>query len=107
MNIFSRQSGLFVLALLLVGSIIAAKAPAEGKQYDYVMVRRAGYDIAISGSDGRYEVRNIKSESKHWSYDEGPLFKVVNEFESKGYEVYSANTFSTTNSLCVLLRKPK
>ena len=112
MNVFSRQSGLFALALLLIGSLIAAKFPTEGKQYDYVMIEKESFRISISEGIDKYEERKVKEEAKD-RYHQGPLFKVINEFEARGYEVYDTNqagftgSSGTTMGFFVLMRKPK
>jgi hypothetical protein len=86
MTFFSRQTGLFALALLLAGSLIAAKLPVDGKNYDYVMVEKRGNFLFVSEGVGKFEERKVKDETKDY-HDVGPLFKAVNEFEARGYEV--------------------
>jgi hypothetical protein len=119
MNIFSRQSGLFALALLLVGCLIAAKLPTGGKQYDYVMVERQPTRLYISEGNEKYAEQKLeKADVKDFYHHQGPLFKVVNEFEAQGYEVYSTYTMgysvsavngqvSTVPATYVLLRRPR
>jgi hypothetical protein len=108
-------SKIFVLAicLLTAGFIVAAKAPAEGKQYDYVTIEKIGYVLYLSEGNDKYEEIKIKEESKDERRHYGPLYKRVNEFEARGYEVYNTNTIGystahgTTMGTIVLLRKPR
>jgi uncharacterized protein involved in exopolysaccharide biosynthesis len=102
MNVFSRQSGLFALGLLLVGSLIAAKFPTATKQYDYVSIVQISTQLQISGNQQPFQAIKIK-ETKYNDYQE--LFRKVNEFEAQGYELVESNT--NGYSCYTLLRIPK
>jgi hypothetical protein len=101
-----------LLGLAITAGIIAAKSPAEGKQYDYVMLEKEGYGITISEGTDKFEERKVKDQAKDRQHL-GPLFKLINEYEARGYEVYATNqagysySGGTTMGYFVLLRKPK
>jgi hypothetical protein len=105
----------FLALLLGVGitaGLFAAKAPAEGKSYDYVMIEKTANRIYITQGESNFEERKLKEEIKDF-HNQGQLFKLVNEFEAKGYEVYGTNQVGYTNSYgttvgsTFLLRKPR
>lgn len=101
-----------LLGLAITAGIIAAKSPTEGKQYDYVMVEKDGYNVYISEGYDKFEERKVKDQAKD-NQHQGPLLKVINEYEARGYEIYAINqagysaSAGTRMSYFVLLRKPK
>jgi hypothetical protein len=102
----------YALGLLLAGGIVAAKSPADSKQYDYVAIEKTGYSLYITEGNEKFEEMKLKDEFKDRQHY-GPLFKRINEYEAKGYEVYSTDLvgYSSSNgtvvSNYVLMRKPR
>ena len=101
-----------LLGLFVTASILAAKAPAESNANEYVMIEKTANRIYITQGDTHFEERKLKEEIKDF-HNQGQLFKLVNEFESRGYEVYATNQVGYTNSYgtivasTFLLRKPR
>ncbi|MBJ6109477.1 hypothetical protein JAO73_10660 [Hymenobacter sp. BT523] len=101
-----------LLGLAITAGIIAAKSPTEGKQYDYVMIEKDIYSISISEGYDKFEERKVKDQAKDRQH-QGPLFKVINEYEARGYEVYATNeagyssSGGTSMGHFVLMRKAK
>jgi hypothetical protein len=112
MNLPFRSLLPYAFGLLLAGGIVAAKAPTADKQYDYVTLEKVGYRLYISEGDEKYEETKLKDAFKD-VHHYGPLYKLVNAYEAKGYEVFSSNVVGysassgTTVANFVLLRKPK
>jgi hypothetical protein len=109
MNVFSRQSGLFALALLLVGSLIAAKFPAATKQYDYVTVVQQYNDMRVTTGPTKFEASTSKQEGDKNYYNFTPALKKVEELEAQGYEIVT-NEFQVVGAYPTnyfLLRRPK
>jgi ABC-type oligopeptide transport system substrate-binding subunit len=114
MNMKKHASKLLtlILALVITAGILAAKAPAEGRQYDYVMIEKEAYSVYISEGNDKFEERKVKDQAKD-RHHQGPLFKLINEYEARGYEVYATNeagyssSGGTTMGYFILLRKPK
>jgi hypothetical protein len=108
----SRTLLALLLGLMLTAGLLAAKAPAEGKSYEYVMIEKTGYRIYVTEGANKFEERKLKEEIKDF-HNQGELFKLVHEFEARGYEVYGTNQVSYTNSngttigSTFLLRKPR
>jgi hypothetical protein len=108
----SRHLLALLLGLFVTVGILAAKAPAEGKSYDYVMIEKTANRIYITQGETQFEERKLKEEIKDF-HNQGQLFKLVNEFEARGYEVYGTNQVGYTNSYgttvgtTFLLRKPQ
>jgi uncharacterized protein YxeA len=86
-----------LLGVLLTAGLLAAKAPAEGTSYEYVMIEKTGHRIYVTEGATKFEERKLKEEIKDFN-NQGQLFKVVNEFEARGYEVYSTTQVGYTNS---------
>jgi hypothetical protein len=101
-----------LLVLLVAGGIIAAKAPAEPKRYDYVSLVLTGGDLRISTEAGQFDVADTKTTGKYrnYSYNFTPLLSKINELEAQGYELVDSNSFSETVGsarMYALLRRPK
>jgi hypothetical protein len=111
MNVFSRQSGLFALALLLLGSLIAAKFPTATKQYDYVTVVQSSHDNRLSVSTGptKFEETKYKLDNGKGDANFTPALRKVEELEAQGYELVTNSTHSigVFPSSYFLLRRPK
>lgn len=112
MKKYSRTLLALLLGLMLTAGLLAAKAPAEGKSYEYVMIEKTGYRIYVTEGENKFEERKLKEEIKD-VHNQGQLFKLVNDFEARGYEVYGTNQVGYTNSngttvgSTFLLRKPR
>jgi len=79
-----------LLAVLLVGGLIAAKSPAEPKQYEYVTLLQEYDRLLVSTSAGKYESTDTKMKmSTRGNYI--PLFAKVAELEAQGYELVENN----------------
>ena len=112
MNKHSRYLLAPLLGLIVTASILAAKAPTEGKSHEYVMIEKTANRLYITQGDTNFEERKLKEESKDF-HNQGQLFKLVNEFEARGYAVYGtnqvghSNSYGTTVGSTFLLRKPR
>lgn len=103
--------------LSIIALFLLTLGPAVAQQdetpvvYDYVSIVATGNRIQfinIAGSSVEHERHRIKTDSRA-SFDFRELFKVVNRFEKKGYELYS-NDFEITAENTrnyFLLRKPR
>lgn len=111
MNVFSRQSGLFALALLLIGSLIAAKFPAATTQYDYVTVTQASFGNRLTVTTGgtKFEQTKYKLEEGKTDFNFTLALRKVEELETQGYEVVTNNTGleGVYPFTYFLLRRPK
>jgi hypothetical protein len=101
---------ILLLALLIGGSIIAAKAPAEHKQYDYVTIVQIFDDLHITNGPN-FETVSLKGNKRRSIYQFSSLFAKVNEFEAQGYEVLQNSVYTAGDGTYprnyVLMRKPK
>jgi hypothetical protein len=95
-----------LLALLVAGGIIAAKAPTEARQYDYVSLMQEYNIVYVTQGTAKYERIKVDSEAGTKLGNLEPLFIKINEFEGQGYELVSSNAFAD-NRQQVLLRRPK
>ena len=110
MSPFIRKSGLVALTALLAGGIVAAKLPTEGKQYDYVTVERLAGIIHISEGYDKYEKVEIPKNQRDNYMHHGALYRIVNSYEARGYELFSTQEAKRNNdfpSYVFVLRKPK
>lgn len=96
----------YAVCLLLVGGIIAAKAPAEPLQYQYVSLVQENNIVYVTQGTTKYERTKVHPEGGIKLYNLEPLFIKVGEFEAQGYELVTSNVFAD-NRQHVLLRKPK
>lgn len=101
-----------LLSLLVAGSIIAAKAPAEPKRYDYLSIVLTGDELRISTGAGQFDVVDTKTTGKYrnYSYNFTPLLGKITELEAQGYELIDSNSFSEAAGsarMYALLRRPK
>ena len=101
-----------LLSLLVAGSLIAAKAPAEPKRYDYVSIVLTGADLRISTGADKFDVVDTKTTGKYrnYSYNLTPLLGKINEFEAQGYELVESNSFAESPGSArtyALLRRAK
>ncbi|TVT39299.1 hypothetical protein FNT36_16725 [Hymenobacter setariae] len=100
------------MSLLVAGGILAAKAPAEPKRYDYISLVLTGDNLRISTGAGQFDVvdTNITGKYRNYSYNFTPLLGKITELEAQGYELVNSNSFSeaTGNArMYALLRRPK
>ncbi|MET4074363.1 hypothetical protein [Hymenobacter sp. UYCo722] len=93
----SRHLLALLLGLVVTAGILAAKAPTEGKSYEYVLIEKTANRLYITEGNTKFEERKLKEEIKD-VHNQGQLFKLVNEFEARGYEVYATNQVGYTNS---------
>ena len=101
-----------LLALLITGGIIAAKAPAIPKQYDYISVVLYDNELRISTGADKFEMVNTKPAGKDRDYNLTPLLGKMAELEAQGYELVESQAFASggQGEQCraySLLRRPK
>jgi hypothetical protein len=99
-----------LLGLLIGGGLLAAKAPAEPKQYSYVSLLQINNYLYISNG-AAFEEISVKGKKNKIDFDFAPLFEKVNEFEAQGYElmqntVHSPEVQASIRNY-VLMRRPK
>ena len=96
-----------LLALLTAGGILAAKAPAEPKRYDYVSIVLFQGDLRISTGPDKFESIEAKPTGKDRQYNLTPLLGKIAELETQGYELVGSNAFGPDEArVYALLRKP-
>ena len=99
-----------LLALLIAGGIIAAKAPAAPKAYDYVAIVLADDQLRISTGATQFDVIDTKYRGKfrNYTYNLTPLLGKIAELEAQGYELVTSNSFAEQSSAhtYALLRRP-
>ena len=94
--------------LLLAGGILAAKSPAEFRQYDYVTIVQHSTELYITSGPTKFEKIEVVQAGKKDLQNFTPLLQKVSELEGQGYELVENNyatTQITTNY--VLMRKPR
>jgi hypothetical protein len=97
-----------LLALLIAGGIVAAKAPAEPKRYDYVSVVLIEGDLRISTGPDKFESIDAKPIGKNQYYNLTPLLGKIAELEAQGYELIESNAFGPeVPRVYALLRRPR
>jgi hypothetical protein len=101
-----------LLSLLVAGGILAAKAPADPKRYDYISLVLTGNELRISTGGGQFDVvdTNTTGKYRNYSYNFTPLLGKIMELEAQGYELVDSNSFSEATSnarMYALLRRPK
>lgn len=98
----------YAFGLLLAGGIVAAKSPADNKQYDYATIVQHGNTLSITSGADKFEEVEVSQAGKKNYLNFSPLLKKVSELESQGYELVE-NDYSGSAQLTnyVLLRKPK
>jgi hypothetical protein len=74
-----------LLALLITGGILAAKAPAEPKQYDYVTIIQMRGGLRITSGNNKFDVVDLDRNLKTGNFIQ--ILGKVNEFEAQGYEL--------------------
>lgn len=102
---------ILLLALLVGGGLLAAKAPAEAKQYDYLTVVYTRRGVHITYGATKFEEKKVETKSLKDYYDFTPFVTQLSELEAQGYEVVE-NSFQPGNesramSNYALMRKPK
>ena len=98
----------YAFGLLVAGGIVAAKSPADSKQYDYVAVVQHLSKLSVTTGPDKFEEVEVKQAGKKDYLNFSPLLKKVSELESQGYELVE-NDYGGSQQLnnYMLLRKPK
>ncbi|MBF9239506.1 hypothetical protein I2I05_19085 [Hymenobacter sp. BT683] len=100
-----------LLTLLIGGGIIAAKSPAEPKQYDYVTVVLYNRTTLTLSYKDRFEEKKVAFAGEKHVYNFTPLLAQIGELEAQGYELvvadYQPGSESSRQSNYALLRKPR
>jgi hypothetical protein len=103
---------ILLLALLAGGGLLAATAPAENKQYDYVTVVFAGRtSVNITYGPDRFEEKKVEQKGSKDNSNFTPLLAEIRTLEAQGYELvenqFQPSTQTSTATNYVLLRKPR
>lgn len=104
------MKNLIISAIFLIFTNILLSQSA--KEYDYITIIQSGATLYISdvtSAEEEIEKINLKEEIKGFNLDIRPLFRRVQEYESKGWELFSYNTENQSSStrFHVLLRRLK
>jgi len=79
----------------------------EEKIYDYATLTMTGWELTMSTSNGVNEKISYKGKEDAGAFKFTFLFKKVNEFEEKGWEVISSGFSGGTFTSYFILRKEK
>ncbi|MDB5270109.1 MAG: hypothetical protein JWP58_3149 [Hymenobacter sp.] len=109
---YSPKLLVLLLGLLIGGGIIAAKAPAVPRAYDYVSVVSTGNELRISSGADKFDIVATKPTGKNRDYNLTPFLGKLTELEMQGYELVNSNGFTSAGTaefprVYALLRRPK
>ncbi|MDO7852296.1 hypothetical protein [Hymenobacter convexus] len=95
-----------LLALLITGGILAAKAPAEPKQYEYVSIIYQDGQLYVTTGAEKFEISEAKPNGKTSVRNLTPVLGKIASLEAQGYELVE-NTLAYPAYSYTLLRKLK
>ena len=64
------------------------------ESYEYLSISQLDSKLAVTQGSNTFEVIDVKDEKEKEWWDFRPIFKQVEQYESKGWEVYASNQYS-------------
>lgn len=104
----SNKTVILLSAIVIILSVLAFKPNPEKKVYDYLTIHSFNNDLdQVYISIGGKEFKNLHLNNQSTgAWDFNPLLKLINSYESEGWELQNFNALKSAD-MFIMMRREK